>query len=176
MNSISTEADTIKTNFGLHVPIEVNVIVVDTNGIQSTQSSVIPINDNQQERNDFINKSDPIGLQLMHTFTGCTGNNNVDAHVGINVENDTRNEGNDISNMNTFDIRFKDKVENLNSGEVKSSSNTLLLPKDEDSSKEERSTHINVPSHEGNESFNRFLYELRGLSQKVVDFLNSKKS
>ena len=169
MNSISTEADTIKTNFGLNVPIEVNVIVVNTNNIQSTQSSVIPINDDQQEMNDSINKSDPIGRQLMHTFTGCTGNNNVDAHVGINVENDTRIERNDISYRNKFDIGFKDKVENLNSREVKSSSRTLLVPKDEDISKEERNTNINVPSHEGNESFNRFLYELY---EKELDLHN----
>ena len=102
--------------------------------------NIITINDNQQKRNDSINKSDPIGRQLMHTFTGCTGNNNVDADVGINVENDTRIERNDISNRSKFDIRFKDKVENLDSREVKSSSRTLLLPKDEDISKEERST------------------------------------
>ena len=74
MNSISTEADAIKTNFGFNVPIEGNVIVVNTNTIQSTQSSVIPINDNQQEMTDSNNKSDPIGHQIMHTFTGCTGN------------------------------------------------------------------------------------------------------
>ena len=110
--------------------------------------------------NDSNIKWDPIGRQLMHTFTGCTGNNNVDADVGINVENDTRIERNNISNRNKFDIRFKDKVENLNSREVKSSSRTLLVPKDEDISTEERRTNINVPSHEGNESFNRFLYEL----------------
>ena len=152
MNSKSSESDPIEPGRGL--PIEANVFVLNADNVQRTHS------DKQEERhNCVIYGSDDKFHQLLDLNTSGSDNKILFDDVVINIETDTRRDGNDTPHRNNDDIRLIVEENSMNSSKVDIYSEPLLSPEDNDISIVESCTKTDVQRPEY-ETLNRFLNEL----------------
>ena len=161
MNSKSSESDALEPGSGL--PIEANVIVLNLDNMQSTNS------DKQEGRhNCVIYGSDDKVHQLLDLNTSDSDNKILFDDVVINIETDTRSDGTDTPHRNNDDIRLIAEENSMNSSKVDIYSEPLLSPKDKDISIGESYTKNDFQRPEY-ETFNRFLNELY---EKELDLHN----
>ena len=161
MNSISRESDPIEPGRGL--PVEANVIVLNADNVQSTHS------DKQGERHHCVKYgSDDKVHQLLDLNTSNSDNKILFDDVVINIETDTRRDGNDKPHRNNDDIRLIVEENSMNSSKVDIYSEPLLSPEDNEISKEESYTKTDVQRPEY-ETLNRLLNELH---EKELDLHN----
>ena len=164
MNSKSNESDPIEQGRGL--PIEENVIVLNADNVQITHS------DKQEERHcGVIYGSDEKVHQLLDLNTSVSDNKILFNDVVINIETDTRRDGNDTPHRNNDDIRLIVEENSMNSSKVDIYSEPLLSSEDDEISIKESYTKTVVQRPEY-ETLNIFLNELY---KKELD-LNNKFS
>ena len=170
MNSTSSEKGTLEPSLSL--PIEVNVIILNQNGVPIIPSSIYPVNYHQDEKNDSVvlNSEDHPDHIMQDIITDETKNGSCDDDVFINIDNDTETELTDTTNMSNLDTPLLAEVENTNSSIGELCTGTPQKSADNDSAREccKDVSHAKIfdQSLEGSETLNRFLDDLY---EKEVD-------
>ena len=166
MNSTSSENDTLE--LGLILPIEVNVIVLNRNGVPNTPSSIYQVSYNQDEKNDsVVFKSEDHPDHIMQDIiTDEPKNKSGGDDIFINIDNDTETEQTDTTNRSNADTPLVAEVESTNSNIVKLYTGTPDNDTARACYKDESHTKIDDQSLEGNETLNQFLDDLY---EKEVD-------
>ena len=170
MSSTSSEKGTLEPS--LNFPIEVNVIILNQNGVPITPSSIYPVNYNQNEKNDSVvlKSEDHPDHIIQDIITDEPKNESGGEDVVINIDNDTETEQTDKTNRNNSDTPLVAEVENTNSIIGELCTETPQISADNgtarDCNKDECLTKIDYQSLEGSETLNRFLDDLY---EKEVD-------
>ena len=161
MNSKSSEYDLLELGRGL--PIEANVIVLNADNVQSTHSDK-----HGKRHNCVIYGSNENVHKLLDLNTSDSDNKILFDDVVINIETDTRRNGNDTPHRNNDEIRLKVEENSMDSSKVEIYLEPMLSPEDNDISIKESYTKIDVQRPEY-ETLNRFLNELH---EKELDLHN----
>ena len=95
MSSTSSENGTLEPSLSL--PIEVNAIILNQNGVPITPSSIYPVNYNQNEKNDSVvlKSEDHPDHIIQDIITDEPKNESGGEDVVINIDNDTETEQTD---------------------------------------------------------------------------------
>ena len=164
MSSTSSEKGTLEPSLSL--PIEVNVIILNQNGVPVTPSSIYPVNYNQNEKNDSVvlKSEDHPDHIIQDIITDEPKNESGGEDVVINIDNDTETEQTDKTNRNNSDTPLVAEVENMNSIIGELCTGTPQISADNgiarDCYKDECLTKIDDQSLEGSKTLNRFLDDL----------------
>ena len=170
MDSKSSEKDTLEPSLSL--PIEVNVIILNQNGVPIIPTSTYSVNYNQDEKNDSVvlkSENHP-GRIMQDIITDEPKNELCGDNVVINIDSDTETEQTDTTNMSNSDTPLLAEVENTNSSIGELCTGTHQISADNDSArncyKDVSHTKIRDRKLKRNETLNRFLDDLY---EKEVD-------